>query len=259
MLRHFKMLTPRMPARHTESVGRLLCSFQVRCPRARLLVSAVLLAQLASLARANDTANVVSPRLQALRAAVETGDDDAVPAFWNEIKQQGTPLVEKIPENAAGGSVGDVWLTFLWQGDDTTRNVVLAGGLPMGHPYDNRFSLLPGCDVWYLTLRVRNDLRAGYYLSVNDPLTSPDFSDDEALKERASRLRKDPWNPRKHMSGSLVELAHAPPQPWTKSRADVPDGTLHAEKFHSALLDNDRTVTVYRPPRTIRQVTPTRF
>ena len=189
-----------------------------------------------------------SPRLKALAAAVEAGDGAAVAAFWNEIKERGTPLVESIEETPKGDESNYVRLTFLWQGDDTTRNVVLAGGAALGHPYENRFSLLPGTNVWYLTMRMRNDLRASYYLSLNDPLTQPDYADEAALQERAARLQRDPLNPRKHMAGSLVELAHAPPQPWIKSRPDVPDGTLHAEKFHSKLLDNDRTVTVYRPP-----------
>jgi enterochelin esterase-like enzyme len=234
-----------MPALWQEIVTRWMRTSIVRCRFVRLIVMAACWAQSCGSVLGDETANIRSPRLKALSAAVEAGDTTKVGAFWNEIKEQKTPLVE----GTQGGDVpNDVWLTFLWQGDDTTRNVVLAGGVPMGHPYDNRFSLLPGTNVWYLTMRTRNDLRATYYLSVNDPLTPPVFSDAKAMKDRASRLKRDPLNPGSQLSGSLVELAQAPPQPWTKSRPDVPAGTLHAEKFHSSLLDNDRSVTIYRPP-----------
>ncbi len=241
-------LTASMLVLRNETVSHWIRSSKIRSQLVWLIVVAACWAQSCGSVLGNETASIRSPRLKALSAAVEAGDTTKVAEFWSEIKEQRAPLVEAIEGTQAGNVPNDVWLTFLWQGDDSTRNVVLAGGVPKGHPYDNRFSLLLGTNVWYLTMRMRNDLRATYYLSVNDPLTPPDFSDAKAMKERASRLKRDPLNPGSQLSGSLVELAQAPPQPWTKSRPDVPAGTLHAEKFHSSLLDNDRPVTIYRPP-----------
>lgn len=189
-----------------------------------------------------------SPRLRELSAAIEAGDETQIPTFWKEIKEKGTPLIESVEGVAASNSPHDVWLTFLWQGDATTNNVELVSGIAMEHPYDWRFTLLPKTDVWHLTIRMRTDLRASYLISVNDPLTERDPANPEAAKERMARLKRDPWNEHRNLRWSVVELDQAPPQPWIRLRPDVPKGSVEHSRFHSSLLENDRPVTVYRPP-----------
>ena len=50
-----------------------------------------------------DPGHINSPRLKVL-AAVAAGDRTAVAAFWNEMKEQGTPLVEAIEVTQAAMS-----------------------------------------------------------------------------------------------------------------------------------------------------------
>jgi enterochelin esterase family protein len=186
--------------------------------------------------------------MQALATAVRSSQAMAVDSFWAEIKQKGTPLVEPM-----SGKKDYVWLTFLWRGDEKTNNVVLVGNLvtgnlATGHPYDNRLSQLAGSDVWFLTLPMRNDLRATYRFSVNDSLTKPNLSDEVAARKLWAGYQKDPLNPRQSGGSSLAELAGAPPQLWVKKNKDAPEGNMEGEKVSSVILGNDRRVTVYLPP-----------
>jgi hypothetical protein len=52
-----------------------------------------------------------SPRLAILKRAIDAGNSaSAVAQFWNEVRRDGTPLIEPIPGGPQYSS-----LTFLWQ------------------------------------------------------------------------------------------------------------------------------------------------
>jgi hypothetical protein len=73
-----------------------------------------------------------SPRLIALMKQLQEGDRSALVHFWEEIRKEGTPLVEPIADDKE-----QLLVTFLWQGKSGTRNVVVflqTGGLT---PADN--------------------------------------------------------------------------------------------------------------------------
>ena len=59
-----------------------------------------------------------SPRLLALRDRLTSGDRTALDKFWNEINEQGAPIIE-----AAADSDRDVLVTMLWRASEETRNV----------------------------------------------------------------------------------------------------------------------------------------
>ncbi|MGD9724119.1 MAG: enterochelin esterase [Pirellulales bacterium] len=209
--------------------------------RVKLLALAcgILAAQWAIAAEEPPPPKFDSPRIAQLAAALAAGDTGAATeAFWTEIKVKKTPLVESID-----GGADHVWLTFLWRGDDSTRSVVLVGGAALGHPTENRLKQLPNSDVWYRTLRMRNDLRTTYRLLVNDPR----IEGDEPAEGQGVTSRPDPLNPRRQIAGSLIELANAPPQPWIQANEQAPRGTLEGKKFKSEILGNERQISVYRP------------
>ena len=54
-----------------------------------------------------------------LAAEVAGGDAQAVERFWTERKTEGTPLFEP------GTDQGRTLVTFVWRGDEGTRNVVV--------------------------------------------------------------------------------------------------------------------------------------
>jgi enterochelin esterase family protein len=188
----------------------------------------------------SDGPQLASSRLRQLAAAVASGETDAVAAFWAEMKQKSTPLVESIE-----GQDEHVLVSFLWRGDESTRSVVLVGGAAIGHPFDNRLSQLPSTDVWYRTVRMRDDLRTLYRFLINDPRTDSSVAAGAVVEGTVSK--PDPSNPRRQIAGSLVELRRAPPQPWIQKQSDAPKGTSEPRKFHSEILGNDRPIAVYRP------------
>ncbi len=70
--------------------------------------------------RGEPAASAGGPRIEALRKAVASGDAGAVPAFWDETKARGVPLIEPLPGDSKKMSV-----TFLWKGSPRTRKVLL--------------------------------------------------------------------------------------------------------------------------------------
>jgi len=190
-----------------------------------------------------------SPRLAALRKAVEAGNRDAVAAFWRAIEKEGAPIFER-PE----GNDRDTLVTFLWRGTPSTRNVmILWGPYAMARPADYQMANIAGTDVWYRTRAIRRGARFAYQLSPNDPL---EFDEDSGV-QRAVTAQADPLNPRKWLDGpfntkfeyrSVVEMPDARPQPYSTKRDGVPAGKVDKSRIKSAILKNEHALSIYTPP-----------
>lgn len=188
-----------------------------------------------------------SPRIRDLERQATSGDSEAVRHFWTQVKQQGTPLVEEIPNDPA-----HVLATFVRRETFEIHNVlVLWNPYATEHPDDYQMKRLKDTDVWFKTLRIPRGARFLYQLSPNDTLTrSPNA-------QRYATAQADPLNPRrqpadpnvtKYEVASVAELPGAAPQPWSDPRPGMPAGKLHRETVRSTELSNERSVTVYTPP-----------
>ncbi|MEU6959360.1 enterochelin esterase [Streptomyces chrestomyceticus] len=174
------------------------------------------------------------------RAAVLDG-------FWDEVTACGTPLVEPLDADPGHRAV-----TFLWRGDPATRQVLLMVNRLMDRS-DLPASLmrhLPGTDVWHLTYRLRGDHRGSYRIAPDTEGRAPDD-----LGALAATGVGDPLNPHTIATrwhgppGSVFELPHAPPRPWTHPTGPgVPRGTVRRHQVASAALGAEREVWVYEPP-----------
>jgi enterochelin esterase family protein len=204
----------------------------------------------------------VSPRLAALKAAIESGDEAAPAAFWREIEAQGTPMVEPIE-----GDEQHVLLTSLWRDDGEVRHVLSISTLDQRDYEDCNRSLrgsglvrLGDSNVFYKTHRVSNDARFVYRLSPNDSLVP--YGEVTDWDARRATWQHDPLNPNRFVYPqddeglvfseeeiwSVVELPAAPPQPWSTPRPGVPTGQVRLQRLRSDILDNERRVWVYTPP-----------
>ncbi|HET6443972.1 MAG TPA: alpha/beta hydrolase-fold protein [candidate division Zixibacteria bacterium] len=216
-----------------------------------------------------------SPRIVALQQDLKKGDNAALDAFWREIRRQGTPLVENIPD------VGEfVFVTFIWQGTRTTSNVVVRCDdfrwtNIVGSPgvRENAMANLPGTDVWYKTYRIRSDYCIDYLLSPNDPELLGAETDPwvDRWLEVTSTWQLDPLNPRQiriaydeedhpereeGLAGSTwmkslnsyIELPGYDPNPWYKERQISPKGQVEKHRFSSSILSNTRSIFTYTPP-----------
>jgi enterochelin esterase-like enzyme len=191
---------------------------------------------------------LVSPRIDTLRKAVADGDSGAVAAFWQEVEKQGAPLIEPNKDDTANNLV-----TFLWRASSETRNVlILFYPYAFARPDDYKMTHLASTDVWYRTVKIRRGARFAYQLSPNDPLTF-----DETSTSRQVTAQADPLNPHHWFDGpgstkfeyqSMVEMPDAKPQPYIGKRKDVPEGKIERSRIKSALLDNERNLSIYLPP-----------
>lgn len=177
----------------------------------------------------------ISPRMIALRDAIREKRPRAVAEFIDQVKAHGgTPLVDDIP-----GEDKYVHVTFLWEGDASTRGVLI-DWYPFTVSRTAELSMIPMEDthLWYRTLRVPRGSRFLYQLSVNDPRTT--------IPNGAGRARPgpDPLNPRR----DVCELPGAPPQPYLAQRAGVPRLDMKREEIASHILNERRSILVYTPP-----------
>ncbi len=190
-----------------------------------------------------------SPRIEALRQQIarERGNTEA---FWRQVAQEGTPLVEPF------GTDGKYHLvTFLWRARFETRNVLVMGsfGVPRQNSLDFAMHRLADTDVWYLTLKLPKGARFSYRLSPNDPLV---LNGPRADQRRATR-QADPLNPhrwgcnpgdQKFDCSSIAELPGAAPQPWMLKNARRPEGKVETRQIRSEIQKLDRSISIYTPP-----------
>ena len=115
----------------------------------------------------------ISPRITSLQQHLLSGNTAALLTFWQEITQQGSPMMEAIE-----GDNKHTLVTFLWRDRGDTHNVVIWGG-PAGldHPEDHQMTRLLNTDLWYKTYRLQTDLRGVYTFSINDSLTNQERGD----------------------------------------------------------------------------------
>ncbi|MFE6778253.1 enterochelin esterase [Streptomyces sp. NPDC057702] len=232
---------------------------------------------------------VSSPRVAELARRRAAGDEraatEAVAAFWDEVAQAGTPLVEPDPHGDPEHAV----VTFVWRGTPTTRAVLALPNkvIDPREPERNLMDQLPGTDVWHWSIRMRRDWQATYALCVDEPpapgtdaaaprtptgsaaatpapavgesapVTDPPTSDAPGyLPWLRGQGRPDPRNPHtlpRRWGGapmSVVRLPTAPDAAEWRPRAGVPRGTVTTHTVRATRLGNERRVWVYTPPGT---------
>jgi len=202
---------------------------------------------------------VESPRIEALQAAIQQGDKQSVNAFWDEVKKTSAPLIEPI-----AGDRNNLAVTFLWEGQPDTRNVLVLW-IPYAGvaPDEYLMSRLGETNVWYKTIKVDRKMRLAYTLAPNAARLHP-FSiaiDGDAITMTAAAARPDPLNPNRYRvdpvsvdapefrGNSILEMPDAPPQPWIVQKPEVPAGRVEKHRYTSAALNNEREIAVYLPPQ----------
>jgi enterochelin esterase family protein len=200
---------------------------------------------------------VVSKRIQALRDAVERGEQDRVSEFWREVEKASAPLIEPIADDRENMAV-----TFLWKGKPGTQNVLVLWLPYVGvTPDEFLMARLGDTDVWYKTIKVNRKMRLAYTLAPNATRLHPLSLaiDGDGITMAAAAARPDPLNPNRYRvdpetvdapefrGQSVLEMPDAPPQPWSVRKTDVPAGRVETLRFKSAALSNEREIAVYLP------------
>lgn len=181
-----------------------------------------------------------SPQIRALAESLNAGGN--TDAFWQQMAEQGTPLVEP------GKQPGQKLVTFLWRG--ARDNVRLFGSPKEKRAYLER---LGDSDVWYKTFSLPDSTRLSYMFSPDVPrLPDPDSKNRIAIKANAQMdpLNKHPWRLSPYQDRfstySTLTLESAPADHWLKDKGN-PEGTLQRYQLHSEILGNSREISIYRP------------
>ena len=202
-----------------------------------------------------------SLRIERLRQQI-IRDHVSTDAFWKQVVQEGTPLVEPF------GSDGVYQLvTFLWRATHETRNVLVMGSLTVsGTPrMDYVMHRLADTDVWYWTVKLPSGARFSYRLSPNDTLAG---FDGPRADQRIANMQSDPLNPHRlecspdetrFACRSLAELPGAPPQPWLVKKVGTPEGKVESWTIHSNIQKLDRKIAIYTPAGYTPNGTPDRL
>ena len=151
-------------------------------------------------------------------------DPNAVDKFMAGRKGK-SPILEAVPLNAS-----EMRVTYICLGDQDTERVVLYGGPDFGVVMRRlgRTNLFLGTQI------VPNDARFEYSFALREVHRSGPRGEVEV----AEAVQQGPW---------LLEMPNAPPQPYVAARDGVPKGATNLATIKSAILNEDRKVTVYTP------------
>jgi enterochelin esterase family protein len=196
-----------------------------------------------------------SPRLAALKGALDGGRGEALEEFWREVARAGAPLVEPIKDDDE-----NLLVTFLRR-DGAAEKFVAVFPFARVNPLLHLFARLKGTDLWYRSYRLRRDARFEYLISAEDSLTPFAAREPADAGGWVADLRPDPLNPRRFVEppdedspgaseyvSSIVELPGAPPQPFVRERAGVAKGRVELIRYGVGAAKEGRRVWVYTPP-----------
>ncbi|CCJ73253.1 putative esterase [Cronobacter condimenti 1330] len=181
----------------------------------------------------------VSPTLQALARHLSGGGDTQ--AFWRNIAERGTPLVEPVDDNHRR-------ITFLWRG--ARKNVFILGSPAGDHDPLFRLGL---SDVWFRSYVVPADTLMQYKLAPDVPQIHG--TPREQRRAILATAQADPLNPQQFLPSqedrwnrySLVTMGGARQCGAAGDLNGVRNGTLTRHAFTSARLNNTRDIQLYRP------------
>ncbi|MEG3040494.1 MAG: DUF3327 domain-containing protein, partial [Clostridium sp.] len=105
---------------------------------------------------------LISYRINRLKEDIKSNNVNAINDFWTSVKQEGTPLIEEIPDDK-----NNVLVTFIYRETEAIENVMVWGSVPGYHYSDNIMEKLLNTDIWVKTYKVRNDVKFKYYFYMN--------------------------------------------------------------------------------------------
>src|SRR5262245_10365895 len=141
-----------------------------------------------------------SPRIARLAAEVAAGHPEAVERFWARCKEEGTPLYEPDVDPAK------TLVTFVWRGDEATRNVLLNCDAEQ-EIERMQLARLPETDVWYRSDHLPSEAQLYYQFSPNDTLVP--FVDEKDWSTRSKTFTADPLNPKGIVIGGAQHFSFA--------------------------------------------------
>ncbi len=180
-----------------------------------------------------------------LEEKIKQGNNEALNEFWNEIEKNGTPLIESLEND-----LENYLVTFVYKMEEEVENIVFIPPVGMEKFTENKMERLLGTNLWYISYKIRNNVRVKYAFSINDSL-------DINCNERWDKLEYDKFNKKrlffkgiygdKDEIASYVVMPKADKQYWVQERSNISKGNIHEHEFSSKNLEKRRRVRVYTP------------
>lgn len=181
-----------------------------------------------------------SIKINKLKETLEKGKYEELEIFLETLKENGSPIIETIE-----GDNDNSLVTYIYNGDEDTKNVVVVQPIGNRNPIDNMMNKVLDTNLWYKTYKVRNDVRFRYYFSINDDL-------GDNLAKRLKSGVCDKFNNNKLVFGdghiiSYVVMNKAENHRSFNELDNKHRGTLKKYELFSKTLNEIRNIWIYTP------------
>lgn len=182
-----------------------------------------------------------------LECEIKKGNKNAIDEFLFYLEENGAPLIEEIE-----GDTDNLLVTFIYTSNEPIENVLFSAGFSfcLNNLEENKLEQIQDTNLWYITYRLRNDIRFAYYFLPNDS-----FKVD--CEKRWDNITWDKFNKSKlvhegeteedNLITSFFIMPNSEEDFWTKKRIDAPNGNLQEYKFESKNLKEPRKIYCYTP------------
>ncbi|GKX31186.1 hypothetical protein SH1V18_36660 [Vallitalea longa] len=190
-----------------------------------------------------EKSGIRSAAILKLEEHLKLGRTNALNKFWDYFEQKGLPIIENIPNDLEHNLV-----TFIYKEDEKTENVLVIPEMKDCKFLNYRMEKLLNTNLWYISCKIRNDIRFQYCFSVNDPL-------DDDWDNRFEKVIHDKFNKKfllvedeeENEILSYVVMPNAEEHFWVKEKSNITKGDLKEYKFISEKLEAERKVRIYTP------------
>jgi enterochelin esterase-like enzyme len=202
-----------------------------------------------------------SQRLAALETDLKGNQNaESLKAFWKDVENVGTPIVERIPNDQA-----EVLVTFVWRGSSSAKQVFIFPQIESTAATEKmKMNRLRDTNLWYKTYCLPEDSRFTYGFYEAPTLVENDspLSHVDQLKPDQFNSRRFEFPPHDSVEGgttvvfSLFESPHSPGRSWSTVDAAARGGTVETKTILSKVLGKQRRVWVYRSPPNVEGAKP---
>ncbi len=192
-----------------------------------------------------ERSNLINSKIEKLKKEIEAGNLEALSLFWSEIEEKGAPLIENIK-----GNDEERLVTIIYREKKPLNNVVLIPPVGMRKLENCIMDKLENTDLWYISYKVKKNIKFTYQFSPNDPLNND-------WERRWKNTEGDEFNKKalnfkgkvndKYNLVPYVVLENCKEDIWTKENSAAFKGKLYKHSINSEILKEERNISVYVP------------
>lgn len=204
-----------------------------------------------------EISQIKSFKISKLEKQLKLGNMEDLERFWENIEQNGAPLIETIPTDSEHHLV-----TFIFKGDEKVKNVLVIPEMEDCKFLNYRMERLLNTNLWYISCTIRNDIRFQYSFSVNDLLDDDWDSRFESLQHdelNKNFLYVEDEDDRENEVLSFVVMPKADEHVWVREDLNTLKGELIEYQFKIEKLDEARRLRIYTPHSYKKEGRPYKF